>query len=98
MQLKKYWRNTLKKKIKFELAAQDKVNELRPYIDKILKALGHSEALVTDESYITDFMPFLGSMGGKEVFEKFSKKMKKMGIEVKLEDSVIEVAERLKNA
>ena len=82
---------------KIELAPQDKVDDLQLYVDQVLKALGHSEALVTDESYISDFLPFIGSMGRKEAFEKFSKKMKKLGIEVKFEDSVIEVAERLKN-
>lgn len=85
------------KKVKFELASQDKVEELQPYIDKVLKALGHSGALVTDESYISDFLPFLGSMGREEAFVKFSKKMDKMGVKVYFIDSIIDVAERLKN-
>ncbi len=82
---------------KFELAPQDKVDDLQLYVDQVLKALGHPDALATDESYISDFLPFIGSMGRKEAFEKFSKKMKKLGIEVKFEDSIIEVAERLRN-
>jgi hypothetical protein len=66
-------------------------------VDKILKVLGHPEALVTDESYISDFLPFFSTEEKYRSFERFSKKMKKMGIEVDFQDSIIEVAERLKD-
>ena len=79
-----------------ELAAQDKTEELQKYVDKILKALGHSDALATDESYVSDFLPFLGSMDRKKEFEKFRKKMKKMGVDVEFHESIVEVAEKLK--
>ena len=85
------------KNTKIELAPYDKTDELRPYVNKVLKALGHKDALVTDESYVSDFLPFLGSQGRKEAFVKFSRKMKKMGIDVDYIDSVIDVAQRLKD-
>lgn len=83
---------------KFELACHDETDKLSKQIDMVLEELGFPESLVTDESYISDFMPFLGSMGRKEEFDKFKGKMKRLGIEVKWEDSVIDVAKRLKKA
>jgi hypothetical protein len=45
--------------LKFELASQNEVNELQPQIERLLAALGHPEALVTDESTFLDFLsPF----------------------------------------
>jgi hypothetical protein len=42
-----------------DLASQNEVNELQPQIERLLEALGHPEALVTDESTFLDFLsPF----------------------------------------
>ena len=80
---------------KIELASQDKYTFLQPYIDKILKALGHSDALVTDESYVTDFLDVFATVAEKEkMLKKLSKKLK---VEVSVRDYVWQVAERMKN-
>lgn len=45
-----------------ELADQNAICELSlaPYVDRVLKALGHPEALVTDKSTIGDFLEWGG--------------------------------------
>jgi len=67
------------------------------YVDIVIRALGfpRSLVLVTDESYISDFITFLESEERKKDFEKFRKKMKKMGVDVEFNDSVVDVAKRL---
>jgi hypothetical protein len=52
----------MKTEDKFELADQNAVHDLSlaPYVDRILEAMGHSDALVTDESKIGDFLEFGG--------------------------------------
>lgn len=42
--------------MKFEIAPQDNVDRLKPYIEKLLITLGHPDALVTDASTFLDFM------------------------------------------
>ena len=80
----------------FELGDQDKTEELQPYVDKVLKALGHSDALATDESYVTDFLDVFASSAEKgKMLKKLSKKLK---VEVSVQDYVWQVAERLKKA
>ena len=81
---------------KFELAAHDETDKLYKEVAIILKALGHPEALVTDESYVSDFLPFLGCMDRKKEFNKFKKKMDNLGIEVEYADSIVDVAKRIK--
>lgn len=83
---------------KIELASQDQTSKLEKEIAIILKALGHSEALVTDESAISDFLPFLGSMDRKKAFDKFKKKMDKLGTEVEFHDYLIDVAKKLRES
>lgn len=48
----------MKNNLKFKLASQRKVNskKLKPYIAILLILLGHPEALVTDESRVSDFI------------------------------------------
>jgi hypothetical protein len=48
---------------KIELAATDAVKALEPYVDRVLRAIaavcdepGFANALVTDESWLSDFM------------------------------------------
>lgn len=79
-----------------ELARHDIVDDLGKEIDIILKALGHSEALVTDESWVSDFLPFLSSMDREKAFKNFKKKMAKIGIKVCFHDSIIDIAKRIK--
>lgn len=44
-----------KKSMKVEAASQDWVRALEPEVAKVLDALGHPEAFVTDESTVADF-------------------------------------------
>lgn len=80
----------MKKKI--TLAKQTEVKKLPVAIDHILTILGCPEALVTDESYVTDFMNIFSS---KEQKVKNLKKLgKKLGVEVGINDTLIDVAKR----
>ena len=83
---------------KFELASQDEIPKYEKEIAIILKALGHSEALVTDESAISDFLPFLSSMDRKEEFKKFKKKMAKYNVDIDFQDYLIDVAKKMKES
>ena len=78
---------------KIELAPQDEVELLEPYVDKILEALGHPEALVTDESDIGDFLCFC-------VEEEATKELKeasiKLGMSLNRKDTIVSIARRLK--
>ncbi len=82
---------------KIEMANDKKIKKLEPYVEKVLKALGYSvsEVVVTDESYVTDFINVFYTKEQKnEVLKKISKKI---GIEVLLKDTIYEVAEKCKN-
>ena len=85
-----------KKSIKhteFEIASHDKVTVLDKYVTKIIKALGHSEFLVTDESLVSDFMDIFD----KEERIKQAKKAKKiLKVDIFPGDYIWEVAERMK--
>jgi hypothetical protein len=48
------------KDIKILPVSQVATKDLRKHVDRVLEALGHSEALVTDKSLVRDFL----SMGG----------------------------------
>ncbi len=45
---------------KYTIADQTRVNSFPLGIAKVLAALGHPEAAVTDESEVWDFLPFCG--------------------------------------
>lgn len=47
----------------FEHATQDARKALDPFISQVLELLGHPEALVTDESCISDFLDWRGWPG-----------------------------------
>lgn len=76
----------------FELAPQDKTEELSPYMDKILKALGFPDSLATDESLIWDFMDVFDREAG---YRALAKAEKKLGIKIDKDEYVIDVANRL---
>ena len=78
---------------KIELASQDEVSQLEPYIDKVLEALGHPEALVTDESYVSDFLCIVDE---KETDLELKKACKKLNLSFKKADSIVDVARRVK--
>ncbi|MBM3129952.1 MAG: hypothetical protein FJ009_15185 [Chloroflexi bacterium] len=77
------------KKIKrIELAGRDKIESLGEYVDRVLEALGHPEALVTDESQVWDFTRDTNEL---------KKIAKKLGFAITKNDYVWELAERCKN-
>lgn len=48
------------------LAAQDATETFSKEVDRLLEVIGHPEALVTDESWVSDFLSF-GPAGDPEV-------------------------------
>ena len=72
----------------------DLVDSLAPYINKVLKAMGHPEALVTDESMVWDFLNVFDSREKNKQLKRFNTKM---GFKVSADDFVWQVAEKLKN-
>lgn len=76
--------------MKIELAPQDKVIELEAWVDKVLDALGHPEALVTDRSSISDF-------SCEETPVALANRLQlELGIPVESRDYIVDVAKRLK--
>lgn len=75
-----------KKKIVF--ASQEEIRELRPWIDEVLKAIGHPEAWVSDKSMVCDF--FLEEDELREVVVKLL-------VPVEDDDYLIDVARRLRD-
>lgn len=79
-----------------EMADDKKIKELEPYVEKILNSLGYSisEVIVTDESYVTDFINIFSTKEEKNnVLKDISEKL---GVEVSLKDSIYDVAEKYK--
>ena len=94
--MKKQWKKAnrkITKDIKFELADQDKTVALEEFVNKIIKALGHPEALVTDESLISDYLDIFDSQYGIKQLEKAKKIIK---VDIFPGDYIWEVAERMK--
>ena len=77
---------------KIELASQKKTDKLQPFIDKILKAFGQSEALVTDESIVADFIDVFDK---EERIKQVKEAKKKLKVELYPGDYLWEVAERM---
>lgn len=96
--MKRQWKKAnrkITKDTKFELADQDKTEALDKYITKIMKALGHSEALVTDESLISDYLDIFDDLRRKKQLDKAKKIIK---VDIFPGDYIWEVAERMKGA
>ena len=72
---------------KIELADHDRVDSLREYVDRVLEALGHPEALVTDESQVRDF---------PSDESRLRQIAKKLGFAVDKKDHIWQLAERYK--
>jgi len=81
---------------KIELVITDQTEELRPYINKILEALGHEEGLVTDESVLRDFMDVFWSETEVEI--KTDSLRDELEVEIHDEyDTLVDVAERMRD-
>ena len=77
-----------------DLAPTDEIEHLGVWIDEVLKALGHPDALVTDESWIGDFAPFGGSSDEKAAF--LIQLEAKLGLPVTTRTPLVEVAKKLR--
>lgn len=84
---------SMKRKLKFEKADTEKTLLLESYMDDVVMALGHEEAMVTDESYISDFLDVFDE---KRREKQLKKAEKILGIKIDKREYVWEVAERLK--
>ena len=82
--------------MKFESAAQDNVDKLQPYVDRILEALGHPEAFVTDESIVGDFINVFSSK--EERYVVAAQLSSKLGLVIETKDYIYKIAERLRDA
>ena len=78
---------------KIELATQDKIKKMGKFITRILKAFGHSEALVTDESTVSDFLDIFDK---EERVKQIKKAKKTIKVDIFPEDYIWELAERIK--
>ena len=81
---------------KFEMASAERVAELGDYIGIVLDALGHSEALVTDESQLFDFFDIFNE--GEENIKLIGLLSKKLGVEIHNDsETVVDIAQKLKD-
>lgn len=71
-----------------------RVVDLWPQVKRALNALGHPEAMVTDESRVSDFADFGG--GGGVTPRGLARAAKsRLGVRVRAQDRVVDVAQRL---
>jgi len=77
-----------------EWASRDEALELESYISQVVKSLGHPEALVTDESYVSDFLCIVDE---QEANLELSKACLELGMTFDKKELVISVARRLKD-
>jgi len=75
----------------FEVASQSKVEMYQKNIDKLLKLLGHPEALVTDESTVEDFIPMTDN--GQSILRRVQKGINDF---VYRNEKLVDVAGRMK--
>ncbi|MHA2280153.1 MAG: hypothetical protein ACXAC5_04665 [Promethearchaeota archaeon] len=79
-------------KTKIEPAPQDEIEMLRPYVIRVLEALGHPEAWVSDLSSVWDFSP-ADEEGNREYIARVSVKL---GFPINEKDYIIDLAMKLK--
>jgi hypothetical protein len=94
-----------------EAADERRTLALRPYVEKVLTALGHPEAFVTDESLISDFLDHIWSdpkwtetrRGWRRVSQvtidpaRLPQVIEKLGVPIDPNERVVDVALRLRN-
>lgn len=86
--------NTKIKIKNIKLASTKQTDKYEKEIDIVLRALGHTEALVTDESSIGDFLDIFGDK--KSWDAKLKKVSKKLNLQVSMGDLLIDVAKKIK--
>jgi len=82
--------------IDFEMSSVDKVSELEVYVDMVLEALGHEEALVTDESQLYDFIDVFDE--SEEIERVLGDLRENLGVEIYDDcEKIVDIAQRLKD-
>lgn len=80
--------------IAIEYACRDRVTLLKSWVKKVLTAIGHPEAFVTNQSMVSDFLP---SGIDNTMKNNFAKELgEKLGIRVDLKDYIVDVAQKLR--
>lgn len=85
--------------MKITFAEQEEVELLRPYINRVLDAVGHPEAWVSDQSSIGDFRPidFSSDNQSGDEYQKFVNDVAAiLGIGINKGDYIVDIAMRLK--
>jgi hypothetical protein len=70
----------MKKSLKIEFTPQDEIERRRTQIDKLLFILGHSEAWVSNESWLGDF-----AVDAEEQAEAFERIFQAYGVVITIE-------------
>lgn len=75
----------------FECAPQQRVARLDAYVQRVLDALGHPEAFVTDQSTLGDFY----RAADPDSDAKLARVAERLGLMLSFDDYIADVAERL---
>jgi len=75
------------------LAKEDNIKKYTKYVDKILKAFGHTDALVTDETIIMDFISVF--LSKEEQVVELTKAERKLGFDLYPDELLWKSAQRL---
>lgn len=78
---------------KISLAENKETRTYKRFVDVVLDELDHPEALVTDESYVSDFICFMDSKRRKKILERMSNRF---GFEINQYTRIIDVAKKLR--
>ncbi len=76
------------------LINQSEIATLQPYIDEILETIGHSEALVDDESSLYDF----GSFSDTIEHGLMKKIQSRFGIAVEITEPLTSIARKIRDS
>jgi hypothetical protein len=76
--------------MKIVFGNQDRIKELRPWVNEVMKAL-HTAAYLTDQSCIGDFKPLFDTG-----FVTLDGVIADLGVPVAMDDLVVDVAARLR--
>jgi len=80
----------------FEIAPQTLIDSVGPYVDRVLEACGIEDAMVTDESSVSDFRPSWSPKDGPENDAFYAEVSKNIGFKVGGPDTIYGLAARLR--
>jgi len=82
---------TMSKK-KIVLSKQNNIKQLEIQVDEVIRALGHPEALVTDESTVYDFLSFIDK---EEANKELDRAEEILGMAIDEDDTIVLLAKKL---